>query len=169
MSGELTEEELKQALREMGFDPAVFLKCSDCANFEAIKDLNRRVTEEENQTKIFKKRLLEGDKRFDRMERELEQNSRTTDENNEMLKKIHDGLFIDNGEHKSTQTKLATLTDRQGHIWAFMVFIIISIAGLAFYIIQKSIEPEERQAAAYPALPYNREPIKFIDKPAPTK
>jgi chromosome condensin MukBEF MukE localization factor len=86
------------------------------------------------------KRLHEGDLKIQALET-------TLNENNELLTRIHNRMFIDNGK-ESYQTTMTKLSERQILIGKVLCFIVISLAGIAFAIIkEKVMEAPERVEA----------------------
>ena len=88
----------------------------------------------DTETKVSEhdKRLNEGDIRFERLENEMKQNNKTTEENHEMLKEIKDMLCVDTPDRVSFQSMIVTLSTRQNYLWVGFAFIVTCLGGAAF-------------------------------------
>ena len=123
------------------------IDCGECKNFAQIREMERR--------------LNIGEGRFHKIEREifetrseLRENNTTTNTINELLKRVHDGLFVDSSDRKSIQSTNLLLSQRVAHLWAIVIFIVVSISGIAFALIEKSIDkPSNTQQSPVFALP----------------
>jgi len=132
-SGSVQEEEFSVHEFQKNFNPKKFLECSECASLVQIQELERRMDI--------------ADSRFGRIETELmstktdlKDNSKMTTENNDILNKVHDGLFVDSADRQSMQSSHLILNQKVSTLWSIVIFLIISIAGIAFTVIQKSME-----------------------------
>jgi hypothetical protein len=132
------------------------LKCKLCDNYKKIISLEHRVDHHDN-------RFSEGDARFMRIESELKENSRVTNEIAESVKNINEMLYIDRPDQKSLQSTLMVMNTRLGYVWSFMIFIIVSLAGITFFLIQKAVEPQTVKTDHQIILPYTREKIHYVD------
>jgi hypothetical protein len=111
----------------------ILTKCKMCENHEKIKGLEMRMKDGEE-------RLEEGDKKFLALERSLRANNKTTNEVLLQVTSISEMMYRDTPDRQSLQTVMALTSSRLNYIWGFMIFIIVSLTGIAFSLIQKNLE-----------------------------
>jgi len=143
---------------EETFDPKIFLKCAECTNFEDVNQL-------QNRTKRAELRLDAGDKRFKIIEDELSENNRITYESHNMVVEMHDLFFKDKNGQISMKTTMALNNNHLKNLWSIVIFIIVSLAGLTFFLIQKNLEPRNKEGqSGMMFVPYQREENPFFKR-----
>jgi hypothetical protein len=132
-------------------------KCSECDNRKDIERLEQMIGEHGG-------RLLEGENRFSRSEAELKANSRLTQQTHEAVKSINEMMYVDKPDQKCLQSTLVKIqlglennNSKVGDIRAIIAFIVLSLAGLTFFLIQKNIEVPNNKPKHQIVVPYPRE------------
>ena len=128
--GYLDMAKLEQYLGKEGV--RIFLKCSDCNNFAEIEALKVKLLAVDERFKSLESGL-------ESFENGLEKNTTLTQETSEILKNMHNKMFIDTPGAKSIQSLMIISSEKQSNMTAIVVFLIVSIAGIAFTVITNSM------------------------------
>ena len=140
----------------------VLKKCKNCENHTKINQLMETIGEHEG-------RLNEGEDRFMRIETSIRENTRITEEVHEVINNLNETMYMDKPDQRSIQSTLIELHDgmkitnsKVVDVRAFIVFIGISLDGITFFLIQKSLDTPSQPAPPRTPdhqiiLPYTRD------------